>query len=56
MEWVKWVDHFECVRMRMYIWIETFETVRFEIKIIFCKDKKKLKWFFTVVELTFWMC
>ena len=63
MEWVKWVDYFEYVGMRMSVWIETFEMVIVEIKIIFCEDKKNLRWlftvaewYFTVAELTFWMC
>ena len=37
--------------------------VKFEIKIIFCEDKKIWNWLFTVIEwqftvteLTFWMC
>ena len=40
MEWVKWVDYFECVRIEMNVWIETFEIVRFEIKIILCEIKE----------------
>ena len=41
----KWNEHneltiFECVRMRMSVWIEIFEIVRFEIKIIFCEIKE----------------
>ena len=32
-------DYFECVGMRMSVWIETFEIVKFEIKIIFCEIK-----------------
>ena len=31
--------YFECIRMRINVWIETFEIVRFKIKIIFCKIK-----------------
>ena len=46
MELVKWVDHFEYVKIRMSIWIETFKIIIFEIKIIFCEDKKNLKWLF----------
>ena len=34
---------FECDKIRMSVWIETFKIVRFEIKIIFCEIKKILK-------------
>ena len=40
MEWVKWVDHFESVGMRIGVLIKIFEIIRFEIKIKFCEDKK----------------
>ena len=36
-------DNFECVGMEMSVWTETFEMIRFEIKIIFCEIKKNLK-------------
>ena len=48
MESVKWVDHFEYVEMRMSVWIETFEIVRFKIRIIYCERKKS--------EITFYCC
>ena len=48
MESVKWVDHFEYVEMRMSVWIETFEIVRFKIRIIYYERKKS--------EITFYCC
>ena len=60
MEWVKWVNYFECVRMRMSVWIETFEIVRFEIKIICCEIKKSEMTFYyswvDILNVLEWEC
>ena len=47
------VGTFWMVGMKMCVWIETFEMVKSEIKIMCLWNKKNLKWLFTITEWQF---
>ena len=55
---MKWNDRIEnetlwMVEIKMYVWIETFEMIKFEIKIM-CLWNKNSKWYFTVGKKKNW--